>query len=259
MRKDMSKVIVERPRRGRSAAGLRAGRTRVVTDDDGEPVRTSKGTAREPKGPARKTKNLNENLNPLKRYLASNVGRPWNKVFSEISEHLKPTSTVQQHVRDHIDDFVATKTRMQNGVVMIGNARRGGESTLEHSYVLYYVHPRTGLLRKNQHRISRTALARQIREAKQAERDTRMREIDAKTQVHLFNGDWWEVKLAKIGRQRLVDSHGRISYIVQAYTDVVHAAKLSKLSITDLYGRDGVYACEKRQLSKAEIKRLRLR
>ncbi len=86
-----------------------------------------------------------------------------------------------------------------------------------------------------------------------------MRVIDAKTQAHLFNGDWWEVKLAKIGRQRLIDRNGRMSYIVQPYTDVVHAAKLSKLSIADLYGRDGVYACEKRQLSKAEIKRLKLR
>jgi hypothetical protein len=47
MRKDMSKVIVERPRLGRSAAGLRPGRTRKLVDDDSEPIR-AKG-AREPK------------------------------------------------------------------------------------------------------------------------------------------------------------------------------------------------------------------
>lgn len=35
MRKDMSKVIVERPRTGRSRAGLRPGRTRTLVDDDG--------------------------------------------------------------------------------------------------------------------------------------------------------------------------------------------------------------------------------
>jgi len=70
MRKDMSKVIVERPRSGRAAAGLRAGRTRALTDDDGEPIR-AKG-AREPaKSRAEKTKRLNETINPLKRYLAS--------------------------------------------------------------------------------------------------------------------------------------------------------------------------------------------
>ena len=97
MRKDMSKVIVERPRRGTWKAG-KPGRTRALFDDDGEPVRAKGAT--EPKGRAQKTKWLNENLNPLKRYLASQVGRPWRKIYSEISEHLKPSSTVQQHVRD---------------------------------------------------------------------------------------------------------------------------------------------------------------
>ncbi|MGQ0531270.1 MAG: hypothetical protein ACT4OF_01090 [Caulobacteraceae bacterium] len=147
----MSKVIVARPRSGRAAAGLRPGRTRALADDDGEPIR-AKG-AREPKTRARKTKQLNETLNPLKRYLASNVGRPWNKVYSEISEHLKATSTVQQHVRDHLDDFVATKTRMRSGVVIV-TPRFGGERQLSEDWSLYYVHPRTGLLRKNEKRVS---------------------------------------------------------------------------------------------------------
>ena len=39
MRADMSKVIVERPRTGRSRAGLRPGRTRTLVDDDGEPIK----------------------------------------------------------------------------------------------------------------------------------------------------------------------------------------------------------------------------
>lgn len=257
MRKDMSKVIVERPRTGRAVAGLRPGRTRALVDDDGEPIKV-KG-AREPKGRAVKTKNLNETLNPLKRYLASNVGRPWNKVYSEISEHLKPTSTVQQHVRDHLQDFVAMKTRMKGGKVVVSSARFGGERPLEEDFSLYYVHPRTGLLRKNEHRISRTKLARELREGKQAELDARMRVIDAKTQVHLFGEDWFEVKLAKMVIHKLVDKHGRMSYLVEPYTDVVHSAKLSKLQLAKLYGRDGVYAVAKRQLSKTEIKRLKLR
>jgi hypothetical protein len=244
MRKDMSKVIVERPRSGRAAAGLRPGRTRALADDDGEPIR-AKG-AREPKGREQKTKRLNETLNPLKRYLASNVGRPWNKVYSEISEHLKPTSTVQQHVRDHLEDFVATKTRMKGGKVVVASARFGGERPLDQYYSLFYVHPRTGLLRKNENRISRSALARQLREAKQAELDARMRVIDAKTQMHLFDGAWWEVKLAKIPPQAL-------------YEDVVRRAKLSRLAPEILYDRPGVYARDKRQLSKVEMKRLKLR
>lgn len=244
MRKDMSKVIVERPRLGRSAAGLRRGRTRTLVDDDGEPIR-AKG-AREPKNPrAAKTKNLNETLNPLKRYLASNVGRPWDKVYSEISEHLKPTSTVQQHVRDHLQDFVATKTRMKGGAVVV-TPRFGGERPLTEDWSLYYVHPRTGLLRKNEHRQRFGARWRAARIKAEAELAQRMRVIDAKTQLHLFNDIWWEVKLAKIPPGQL-------------YTDVVHRSGLSRMAGEKLYGRPDVYAREKRQLPKAEIRKLKLR
>lgn len=244
MRKDMSKVIVERPRQGRAAAGKRPGRTRALVDDDGEPIRAVK-SVREPKGKAQKTKTLNETLNPLKRYLASNVGRPWNKVYSEISEHLKPTSTVQQHVRDHLEDFVATKTRMKAGAVMVTPCF-GGERALADHHALYYVHPRTGLLRKNDHYQRWDARWRAERLKQEAELTTRMRVVDAKTQLHLFDGAWWEVKLAKVPPHGLVD-------------DVVQRTGMTNLPAIKLYGRDGVYARDKRQLSKAEMKKLGLR
>lgn len=243
MRKDMSKVIVERPRTGRSRAGLRPGRTRTLVDDDGEPIR-AKG-AREPAKRPQKDKGLNETLNPLKRYLASNIGRPWDKVYSEISEHLKPTSTVQQHVRDHLQDFVAIKTRMKAGKVMVAS-RFGGERALEDHHSLHYVHPRTGLLRKNEHYQRWGAKWRAARLKAEAELAQRMRVIDEKTQLHLFDDAWWEVKLAKIPP-------------AAPYTDVIRRAKLSTLNGEKLYGRPGVYARDKRQLSKAEIKRLKLR
>jgi hypothetical protein len=258
MRKDMSKVIVERPRLGRSRAGLRTGRTRVVTDDDGEPLRAARGGRAPKRDKAEKTKSLNENLNPLKRYLASQVGRPWRKVFSEISEHLKPTSTVQQHVRDHLTDFVAIKARNEKGVIW-AETRWGRPMPLSETNHLYYVHPRTGLLLKNESRVSWKQAERNYKKLEAAERAKRMREIDAKTQVHLFGDDWWEVKLAKIKQSEKRDANGQI-YIAQSlYTDVVRSAKLSKLAGPELYGRHGVYAAEKRQLSKAEIKRLKLR
>jgi hypothetical protein len=245
MRKDMSKVIVERPRLGRSRAGLKPGRTRVVTDDDGEPLRASRGGRAPKSDKLEKTKNLNENLNPLKRYLATNVGRPWNKVYSEISEHLKPTSTVQQHVRDHLEDFVAIKTRMKAGQVVV-TPRFGGERALAEHHSLYYVHPRTGILRKNQHYQRSGARRRAARLKEEAEIAKRMRVIDEKTQLHLFDGVWWEVKLAK-------------TPAAARYEDVVYRSKLSELPAIKLYGRDQVYAREKRQLSKVEIKKLGLR
>jgi hypothetical protein len=240
MRKDMAKVIVERPRLGvRNADKRKPGRTRVVVDDDGEPLR-----AREPvRAKPQKTKALNENLSPLKRYLAGNVGRPWNKVYSEISQHLRPTSTVQQHVRDHLEDFVAIKTRMKNGMVVV-TRRWGGEEPVDQGFSPYYVHPRTGLLLKNKNYKRWNARWREARKRESLERAARMRVIDAKTQVHRFDGVWWEVKLAKAGDGALAD--------------VVASAGLSDLPADTLYGGPGLRATAKRVLAKAEKKKLGL-
>jgi hypothetical protein len=244
MRKDMSKVIVERPRLGRSAAGLRPGRTRALEDDDGDPIRAPRGGRAPEREKPLKTKSLNENLNPLRRFLQSQIGRPWNKVYADISQHLKPTSTVQQHVRDHLEDFVAVKTRMKAGVVMVAQ-RFGGERALEEDSHRFYVHPRTGLLRENPNYRSWNARFRANRAAAEKELATRMRAIDAKMQLHRLKDDiWWEVKLGKIGDGSL--------------PDVVLSAGLSTLPAAKLYGREGVRAIAKRQLNKADKKKLGL-
>lgn len=233
-------MIVERPRLGRAAAGLRRGRTHALADDDDNPL-----PARAPKREKPvKTKILNENLAPLRRYLAAQVGRPWRKIYSEISANLKPSSTVQQHVRDHIEDFVAIKTRMKGGVVMTAS-RFGAERTLEEDYRPFYVHARTGLLRQNPNYKSWNARFRAKRAAAEKERFARMRVIDAKTQLHKLKDDvWWEVRLGKRGDGR--------------EPDVVFAAGLSTMNPDELYGRENARAIAKRQLNKAEKKKLGL-
>jgi hypothetical protein len=60
-------------------------------------------------------KELNENLSPLRRCLERQLGRPWNKVYSEIAAHLRADNTVQQHVPDHLRNFVAIHRRRRHG------------------------------------------------------------------------------------------------------------------------------------------------
>ena len=255
MRKDMAKVIVERPRIGHSKRWVKPGRTRPLVDDEGQPLRAS---AREPKGAARKTKTLNENLSPLRRYLESNVGRPWNKVYSELSEHLKVTSAVQQHVREHVEDFVAVKTRMRSGEVFV-TMRWGRDVALRESHQRLYVHPRTGLLRKNEYWRNWSAKRKAEAKRRDAERALRMRELSSTVQLHLFNEVWWEITLASVKTRRRKNAAGRMISLQEPFTDVVIRARLSPLSPEELYARPGVYAASKRQLPKAELKRLGLR
>jgi len=96
MREDMYKVIVERPRRGKDGYAAAA---RLRNDYSGPTrLRTRAGYG---------YRDLNENLAPLRRYLCAQVGRPWDKVFSEICTNIDRRNTVQQHIHQHIRDFIA--------------------------------------------------------------------------------------------------------------------------------------------------------
>src|SRR5262245_14992574 len=80
VRHDMAKVIVERPRH-RSHWNKPKGYRRQLRRQLGDGPATREGMKRLWKGG---TKMLNEHLGPLRRYLDSQVGRPWDKVFAEI-------------------------------------------------------------------------------------------------------------------------------------------------------------------------------
>jgi hypothetical protein len=239
MRKDMAKVIVERPRWNSRHGHFTPGRARALTDDDDTPIGVRVKPTRQ-----EKTKTLNEHLGPLKRFLEKQVGRPWDKVYSEISVHLKATNPVQQHVRDHLDDFVAVRTRMENGKVMSQHSY-AGPVPLEKEWRRFYVHPRTGLLRRNPHWASFAAKRKAEQAAKAAERAKRMRSVSSYVQLHrLDDGGWWEITLKDIG--------------AEAVEDVVLVAALSTLPADELYGRANVYAARKRALGKKEKKALGL-
>lgn len=124
MRADMHKVIVERPRVG--GHGVRHGRRPRDLDD-----LASKQGMRRPY--ASEGKDFSDHLKPLERYLRKQVGRPWNKVYSEICEQFGSDSVLHRHLRRHIFDYVLVETPR-----MPKSRRR---------YVFFYVDARSGLLR----------------------------------------------------------------------------------------------------------------
>jgi hypothetical protein len=148
MRADMAKVIVERPRRkGWSSSKPKGCRRRLQRcGEDGPPGR--EGIKTRWQGG---TKCLNEHLGPLRRYLDSQVGRPWDRVFSEICAHIDRNSAVQDHVRDHVEDYVVRNVILIDGVPCDGEGSRNhGKPLHEQRWRPWYVCPRTGLLRRVQ-------------------------------------------------------------------------------------------------------------
>jgi len=227
VRADMAKVIVERPRLGggvRRPKGIRK-RERLAMAGL---MPGSEGMRRRWVG---SQKMLNEHLAPLRRYLQSQVGRPWNRVHSEISRHLRLDSAVQSHVLDHLDDFVARHVDEVDGELIA----RSGFGIGRRLVSLFYVCPRTGLLRENKWR-------RRWKRPKPQQTDERV-EIDDGRQYLRVNGIWYEVQLAPLDLAAI------------GQWDVVLKTRVDWHLRTELVQRHGspVFAVAKRQLNKREI------
>jgi len=142
MREDMFKVIVERPRRGRSWAT----KSKIRYDKCEERSRVSgHRLVMEASG---FTKSLNENLAPLKRYLHKQINRKWDDVFSEICQHLDTGSTVKMHVREHLGDFVIRRVSCEADGTLWATDRWGGPEKLINSWVELYVDPHDGCIKE---------------------------------------------------------------------------------------------------------------
>lgn len=142
MREDMFKVIVERPRRGWRTRKLSRGKLNRA----GDTLPKKQGLKRQREENGTRTKWLNENLAPLKRYLGQQVGRPWDKVRAEIGAHLDPGHTVKQHVLEHLDDFVLRPSIGRDGEWVWPYLWTWGDGQPAPGKL--YVHPVDGLLKR---------------------------------------------------------------------------------------------------------------
>jgi hypothetical protein len=228
MREDMFKVIVERPRRGWRSAPRN--RNRLSGEDD-LPVKI--GMKRHVALTRSRTKWLNENLNPLRRYLGRQVGRPWNDVYSEISATLAPGHTVKEHVRQHIDDFVARKITVGcNGELIHVSGRLFGAQHIPWRQD-YYVDPNDGILKDSAQLWKALNVDPRPWRKRKPEADPNIRRLDEMHELRCVDGVWYEIEF--------------------------HAAPESQASVFDLVERTLVPACKrhavaKRQLSGAELR-----
>jgi hypothetical protein len=253
MREDMYKVIVERPRRGKQGDASADRRRRDLDGPLRLGMRAGYGY-----------RSLNENLAPLRRYLRAQVARPWSKVFSEICDGIDRRNTVQQHIHQHIRDFIAIDVDVRDGRLVDLADRWGFRSRDGAISQELYVDPRSGLIRLNKGYSSwrRTVAERKQRE--QAEIDSRRRIIDERAQLLRLNEVWFRVEVAPLPEKRVVevtvDGALRKRTTADSRFDVVMRRSTSLAAQADgqerarLYGSHEIYAASKRQLSRQELK-----
>ena len=235
MRSDMYKVIVERPRSGKRT---RPAALRLRNDLDG-PMRLGMRACYD-------YLDLNENLQPLRRYLRAQLGRPWDKVYSEICARIDRRNTVQQHIHQHIDDFIAIKVQEKDGKLIA--AGRGDPQELW--YQELYVDPRTGIIREHR-RGRKWRSAAEWRRQREEEIAARRRVVDERTLLLRIDGIWYRVEIAPLP-PILTFRQGEIPFDAVLKRPLIHphqeAARLEYF-----YGSAKVYGASKRQIGRREL------
>lgn len=244
MRADMSKVIVERPRR--PGWGTRVGRQ----PQDSDLLPSNEGM-RAPHVRHYGGKELNENLAPLLRFLNSRVGQPWDDVYSEICENIRGTNTVQDHIRVHVKQFVETATSMDNeGRIWINGYQ---PFLLEHDqFTRFYVDPQSGLLCRNPNRVSWNQRQREYRAVNEAKHLETARSLPNGVELRKHEGVWYEVTLSPVPAPQMVDSVPIRGYVRKVPRAVPVYDVLLKQYVSQTHG---TYATNKRQLNHYELKK----
>jgi hypothetical protein len=241
MRADMARVIVERPRLKGHAWNKPKGYQRRLQryGEDGPPAR--EGIRDRWQGG---TKELNEHLGPLRRYLDSQVGRPWDLVFSEICAHINRNSAVQDHVRDHVEDYVTRHVILIDGVPYNGEGGSWnyGKPLHEMPYRPWYVCPRTGLLRRVK------VAGRKRRQPTKSESPPKYIRVSDTLQCRFFGNAWHLVTLQPLPER----NRGRLGRDVDVLLNRPVVDITPGLARQE-YGAE-VYAVRSRPLARRELK-----
>lgn len=138
MRADMAKVVTERERYGSAWSSVKTGETLCKDAYDLDDHGSSRA-------PMRKTKKMfSDVLRPLYGYLRQQLGKPWDAVYSDLSQHLNRRSLMGIHIWTHIEQMVEIHAVILHGKPHHSHTMlASGWEPIRDSF---YVHPQTHLL-----------------------------------------------------------------------------------------------------------------
>lgn len=94
------------------------------------------------------TRNFSDNLEPLIRFLASNVGKNWNKVHAGLCKQLNKHTVSGLHVFNHLYDFVIENTHVRGKKVYYLQNGKYKELVSREKFPKFYINAKTGQLMK---------------------------------------------------------------------------------------------------------------
>lgn len=202
MREDFNKLLVERERigSGRSFHEVRRCKIKGLNDD----YFGGRESMKKRHHIGYETKSFNENLNPLKGFLHSKIGKNWDKVYSELRKTFDARSVINQHILEHLYQYVDTKAVLIDGKVMtLGKYSSRGYVSIKQCYSDYYVCPKDGTLKKP-NKEPRRSIIKQHEADKQREADKVFRVLDDNTHLRFVDGLWYAFDILELPPAKIV-------------------------------------------------------
>lgn len=180
----------------------------------------------------------------LAEFLGARVGQSWKDVSDALRQAFVNESFSYEQLSRHLG--VAQKTVLREGKVRVQDADKNVLS-LEHAPQHFYVDPSTKLLMRNEARIKREQAERERKDKERRAAEARRKELSETLQAHKVVGDKWVVvELATLEGAGFDTLLGRT------------VSAVDRGELTKLYGRPGVFARIKRELSYREAHQLKL-
>ncbi|NEQ45301.1 MAG: hypothetical protein F6K00_17775 [Leptolyngbya sp. SIOISBB] len=227
----LSEIVIERPRSGMrmSSRKLKGEKQRLrrLTQEATEDGLLSPYLIK----PRQKSKYFSDHLGPLRRWLRSHVGQPWDAVYSKLCQQLDTSTLAGQHVLSHVWDYVERHVEIIDGV-LYEKPDWGQFRPLESHYRdRFYVHPETCLL----------CLVEKKRRKSKPTPPTDVLAIDANHQYRQLKGIWYRVTFAEFP-----------AICIDPVIDILRG-QVSAQTAEYIAGRR-VYAVSKQQCNKKEIR-----
>ena len=142
--KRLDKELIECYRRG-SRSNIAKGVTKERAKHNFDNLCSQEGIKSMHKGG---TKSFNDNLEPLKRFLTSKVGKYWDKVYSELCEKMDKSTVSGLHVFNHLWGFVELHYWIEDGTLYHFRSGKRNKLYSTSSWPQFYIHAKTGVLMK---------------------------------------------------------------------------------------------------------------
>lgn len=261
MRNDFCKVVRERGPlniKGSCASGKLPPDIEALPTREGMRSRYKRGVWESRRGAG--------NYTPVRRWLNTQVGRPWDAVFRDLTN----TYDRRSFGNHSLVEFILNQLTPANRIHLEADDRVMEFSPYGHFYEVsgLYVHPTSGLLCHTHpdgypnHTAAGKALWKQAQDAIR-------RNLPGGQHLHNLEGIWFELVLspllpAKVTEVSVLASWGDIvstrvvreacCFDVVSQTYVTLDSSTSVYRLSSLYGRKHVFASAKRQLSGQELR-----